>query len=625
MDNMRSTSLAIFAILTMIFVLQGCVSTSTIREELGDLKNLNVPASWRNSSVVLLEYTTDLQFIVDSEGNRVKEVETKWYRVNNLNDTDAQYISVPEQTFFETPVKIAAEAYYPDGSSWTLVQSKIRQHEMKFSDNVIHQFFVPKYQQDTLIKVEVQREYTRPEFVGRYNLGDVFPVVKRTITLSYPDNVTLVNGVENIEDAECETSIIVEDGFRTHSITAKNVVNFQEKDRTQYPEEYYALFHVSFPPKGKESYTWKELGNHYLNLSNEPFTTTKEIDQLASTIPDNTPTGEKITQAFSTVINKIRYHFNSRGGYAFYPREASEVLKNGFGDCKELTTILKSMFDGTNIASYPVLISTWGNEQLVLNYPSLTGFNHMVLAVETGDGDLRILDGTHSWANSRSSYYASVGRKAFILEPDNSRIDVIGRAEDYENRVVTSSTIEKGEDGRWVIRGEIHLLGYPALRFYESLQSSSRKDEIHMAGKMLKSGFDIFAEDIGVKKATADEAVIVYLAGFDENNVSLGKGGFKLNTPGLFQLDVEYQVTDKLGKVYLPEFQQEDTWIIPFVPSKTELPQINTSLAISVWEVTGNSVQRKYFQNESKMSISSDTVLNWDSYLGELKNSVVWR
>lgn len=621
-DNTRWASIII---LVMICVLQGCVSTSDISEELNARKHLSLPNTWENSSVVLLEFTTDLQFIVDPDGNRVKEIETKWYRVNNLNDTDAQYISVPEQTFFEDPVKIAAEAYYPDGTNWILAQSKIRQHELKFSDSIIHQFYIPKYQKDTLIRVEVQREYTRPEFVGRYNLRNRFSVVERAITLSYPEEVELIHGVENGEGADFNESFSTEDGLKKQTITANNLVKFREKERTQYPEEYYAIFHVSFPPKGNRSYTWNELGNHYLELSTEAFNSTKEIDQLADIISESSPLDENISNAFLTVINKIRYHFNSRGGYAFYPREASEVLENGFGDCKELSTILKSMLGVKNIASYPVLLATWGHDQLMLKYPSLTGFNHMVLAVETDGGDLRFLDGTHSWANARSSYYSSVGRKGFILEQDNSRVKVIERAQDYENRVVTKSTVEKSDGGRWFLRGEISLLGYPALRFYESVQSSSRKDEIRMAGKMLKSGFDIFAEDIEVTKANADEVIIVYTAGFDENHVSLGRGGFKLSTPGLFQLDVNHQVTDKLGKVYLPEFEQQDSWTMPFVPTSTELSELNTQLAQSTWKVAGKTIQRNYLQRESKTSVDEDTVRVWDTHLGELQNSVVWR
>lgn len=623
---MQNVKCSILPVLLMVLLfLQGCVSKSQRGDEPGERRYLTIPQSWQSASVVLAEWNTDLEFIVDAKKNLVKETDTKWYKVNNLNEVDTQYINILEHRHIEYPVKIAATAYYPDGTHWTLPEGKIMETEIDFSDSMVHTFYVPKYQPDILLKVEVQRVYDRPEFTGYYPLQHEHPLLKRTITLSSPQDSKLRNGIENRSDFSIDESFTIENGKRIKQITATEMIDFREPERTQYPEEYYAGFYVSYPPAGKESYSWQELGDHYLELLTQAFKRTSTIDQLAGSIPDNSPIQEQIGAGFLTIVEKIRYHLDSSGGYGFYPREASVVLTNGYGDCKELSTIMKSVLSAKNIESYPVLLATWGAYQPMEEYPSLAGFNHMVLAAKTDTGNLRYLDGTHSWATAKNSFYDSVGRKGFILEHGNSRVERIEVDESFDNRVITNSIIEHDQHRHWIIKGDIKLLGYPALRFYEKYQESGRKDKSRLAGTYLQEGFDIYAEDVEVTELSGDTVSIKYIASFEENYLSLGEGGLKLSTPGLFKIDVNHQLTDKLGPVYLHQFTQEDHWSIPFPADNSELPTFLNSIAKSSWEVNGRHVKRQYVQNEVSMGAVESSIRKWTKHLGGLKNSVVWR
>src|SRR5438270_9715270 len=73
------------------------------------------------------------------------------------------------------------------------------------------------------------------------------------------------------------------------------------------------------------------------------------------------------------------------------PHAASEVLQNGFGDCKDKHTLLQALLRAEGIQSYPILISSY--RELDADVPSPAQFNHEITAVESGN-DLTWLDTT---------------------------------------------------------------------------------------------------------------------------------------------------------------------------------------------------------------------------------------
>lgn len=623
--HLKESLLALAFLLLLTPLFQGCVSTHQTSDRLGEMRKIKIPFNWGNTSVIVLDYSTELIFEIGQDGNKVMEKETKWMKVTGLDKDGIQYITVPEHKVIEKPVTIKAVAYYPDGSKWTLPQSKITQYEKDFSDSVDKTFLLPKYQKGMLVRLEVEREYHRPEYTGRYLLRDRYPIINRTITLTYPEQVDLHYGVENDEETTIEESFIVENGYKKEKVTASNLVNFRELERTPFPEEFYEGFYISFPPKGTKSYTWQEIGEHYLELSKDAFTISPEVKELAGTIPTPLEINRKIAVGFDTVVKKVRYHGDWSEGHAFLPREASIVLKNGYGDCKELCTILKTLLTVNEIYSFPVLLSTWGHLQPLEKYPTLGGFNHMILAARTEDGSIRYIDGTHSWADADSSYYDSVGRKGLLIEPGKSRFSQITASQGLSNEISTDTRISQGKDYHWMIEGDIKLTGYPALRFYETFQEAARKDLVRDARKLLEDSFNIFPESIEIKEIKSDYVHIAYIADFDENYVTLGKGGFKLNIPALYKQDVDRKLTDKLGPVYLRQFKQNDKWSLPFSKAKSELPSYSSSVAESSWYVGDNTVERRYSQQETLRNVKDSSFGEWNNHLGALENALIWR
>jgi transglutaminase-like putative cysteine protease len=137
-------------------------------------------------------------------------------------------------------------------------------------------------------------------------------------------------------------SVLVEEGKKKIEITVENLGDTWARWKTEFPEQRYAAFYASFPPKGKRSYTWQELGDHYLQLSKAAFESSPEINALAGAVKGSTE-AEIISDSFDAIVGKIRYHADEQGRFVFFPRKAATILKNGYGDCKEISTLLKTL------------------------------------------------------------------------------------------------------------------------------------------------------------------------------------------------------------------------------------------------------------------------------------------
>ena len=76
----------------------------------------------------------------------------------------------------------------------------------------------------------------------------------------------------------------------------------------------------------------------------------------------------------------------------FRPHAASWTQEHGYGDCKDLTTLLVSYMKCHGIEAYPALIATRGHRKIDSTFPT-TGFNH-VITMTIVEGDTIWLDPT---------------------------------------------------------------------------------------------------------------------------------------------------------------------------------------------------------------------------------------
>ncbi len=121
------------------------------------------------------------------------------------------------------------------------------------------------------------------------------------------------------------------------------------------------------------------------------------------------------------MARNIRYVSLSFGVGRLQPHTASEVLQNGFGDCKDKHTLLQALLRTQGIFSYPVLINS--SAKLDPDVPSPAQFDHEITAVRLGkdkDQDLTWLDTTTEVAPYGLILYQLRNKQALIASDDSN-------------------------------------------------------------------------------------------------------------------------------------------------------------------------------------------------------------
>lgn len=125
------------------------------------------------------------------------------------------------------------------------------------------------------------------------------------------------------------------------------------------------------------------------------------------------------------LASRTRYLGLELGESALRPRPASEVWASGFGDCKELSNLLRAMLASRGVAAYLLLLNSRHAGRLELATPSPLQFDHVVLAVDDGRGGLTVCDPTAPDLPPGELLPTVGGRRALVVgSPDRTFLDL---------------------------------------------------------------------------------------------------------------------------------------------------------------------------------------------------------
>lgn len=209
--------------------------------------------------------------------------------------------------------------------------------------------------------------------------------------------------------------------------------------------------------------TWEEVGDWFgLQVAAEARPTTSVRARTDSLTEGLTSDREKARAIYREVASEIRYVALLLGRGRYRPHAPDEVLRNGYGDCKDKHTLLAAMLRAVGIEARPVLIHSQRDE--LLDVPSPSQFDHMITMVPL-EGDTLWLDATSGVApfdflpaglRDKRALVATSGRTSVVRTPDRGSVD------SFESIEFRGKLTETGRaTGQLVIRGQ----GDPGMTF----------------------------------------------------------------------------------------------------------------------------------------------------------------
>ena len=149
---------------------------------------------------------------------------------------------------------------------------------------------------------------------------------------------------------------------------------------------------------GERGTAWEKIAREYLESISDRLAVGPDVEKAAREVaPD--AAGDEIVHALAGDIHaKYVYQGLEFGRHARVMRPVSETLANRFGDCKDLSLLLRQMLVSRGIIAHLAVVNSGGGVRAEL--PSLDQFDHMVVYLPDFHGGW-MLDPTASHSSSR--------------------------------------------------------------------------------------------------------------------------------------------------------------------------------------------------------------------------------
>lgn len=168
--------------------------------------------------------------------------------------------------------------------------------------------------------------------------------------------------------------------------------------------------------------TWAAVGNWYGSLTKDSYKLGPAVRSKIAEVVAGAKTREDSLRALHRwVAQDIRYVSVSLGTGGYQPRLPDEVLKTGFGDCKDKATIFVAALRSWGIGAHPVVLNTGPVER---SLPTVLQFNHVIAAIDEPSGGYRYVDLTASHTPWGELPYGPQGEFALVVREDG-RVDEV--------------------------------------------------------------------------------------------------------------------------------------------------------------------------------------------------------
>jgi hypothetical protein len=567
------------------------------------LPQMTVPDKWADAPVVLCEDSVLCDLKVNKDENKLDITEISWYKVQRSNTGDLRELKFLDNEFIEKKPWLQVLTFDDNGTrekvgSDCFLRERTSEDPRAQFNLYVHKtgIFVTKvsissYDRVRFIRTEQRRSKVKAVFFGHVFIRGPFPIVHKTVRIKVPQGMENAVGVSKGGAANMDTITRREGSSSVISISCTDLSPLPNKN-IHYPERWVPIVNLKFPPKAAALYSWKQIGDYYLGMIAGQRRTSADLDSEANAI--KTRKAPAIEAAFGFVQQHTHYYGSWEGMHGFVPRPPSEVLRNGYGDCKELSLLLCTLLRGIGCECFPALVSA-RREFMQVNpeFPSLGVFNHMIVAVPK-EGRMWYLDPTCSPATAATSYYNVIGRKTLVLVPGASIIDSVSFAKEYRNDVATLSAITRGQNGGWFLEGTIRQYGHAAFDFEQQRVHRLSLPEEAIVSSYVRTMFGLPAISVRMAYHGLDSVQFSFACPFDEFAVRMPHTGFVLQLPGLHRGYAPEAEDVAEGPWENCRYRQQDRWVVFPGMAKTSFFSCVNQCASGRWRCLGDTVERYY-------------------------------
>ncbi|QDV41861.1 Tetratricopeptide repeat protein [Stieleria neptunia] len=393
---------------------------------------------------------------------------------------------------------IRARVITKDGHVYSLDPQTIEEFRMPSNDSRI---FTDRYlvraplagiSPGAIVETQIVSEEKRPVATSgglvRFSFATGVPIRHSVASISIPEDLTLnykVLGLD-IEPTETRKNGRRELVFPTGPQPAiSSIEAYLPADQSPIPTLFAGT-----------AVSWSDCANEYSELVDQQISAA--ANGAAAWSLDLTEirkmSREKAIRALSQqVLNAVRYTGLEFGSSSFVPQPPSTILQRGYGDCKDMSTLLVSGLREIGIESYVALLSSGTGLDSIPEVPALRVFNHAIVYIP-GEPDYWI-DLTSPETPIGKIPASDQGRLAMIASGETTGLVRIPLAPSSENHSIFERRVKLSDDGTNRITEQNR---------YRGVYASSMRSVVQ---QMDESQLDRVYRNAGVRRYATDDLV----------------------------------------------------------------------------------------------------------------------
>lgn len=510
-------------VLSGLLFLTACSSGAglSLDELLEEAKLDVIPAAkeYEEYGGVVLYENTHTEFALDGDWEIYRK---QYYEIAFVYYNDKAANMLTESIYLDKSIKLidfAGKTIKPDGTELILTKEdlhkdKVLDDYIDFSDEESVKFTFPGVEPGSVL----QYKYEIAIF-DNFNLNDIwylqtsYPKLLSRYSVQIP-NIFLesdINWNYYAMNFELERPGVIKDLMNSNSRKDRNnTYSWELRNVEALPDEpdsepYKDV--AKYVILGVQRDNWNELTKNYWSLIYDRFDyRSHEIKQLAESIVANAKTErDSIEAIYQYTQRKYRYVAISIGESGYIPHYSDEIIKNKYGDCKDMTVLNVVLLKSLGIDAKPALVKTRSSGRFHQGIIRMN-FNHMITKVETKDGKIYWLDSIGSSCPLDEIYSSIEGATPLVINEDGtSSIDLIPASTNRDNRFSRSTSLEVDENGNVKGHSVLTFTGEENVLFRSAFKDATEKDIKKFTEKYANS----VVGDIDITNITYDSVSII--------------------------------------------------------------------------------------------------------------------
>ncbi len=350
---------------------------------------------------------------------------------------DYSQISVTFNSFYEDIQLEFAHVRTPDGKLDS-IKADATQIQSPTDENFYHDrkellFSLPNVRKGSVI--EFQYRYTDTKKMVPNQWFDSFSfhwwedraagqgsradaILTSELSITAPTNINLFSS--DVTPYQITQKRSEKDQQQTLTWTGKNIAKIELQSDMPREHDYAPYLRVATTDK------WNDVARWADGLVEPHLLSDAAIAQIVVDIKKTALTPDaKVKAVYQTIQDRIRYVFAHVGRGGYEPHDTTDILKNGYGDCKDQTVLAVKLLRDLGIKADPALIVTRGRGIPDMTIPGIS-FDHMIVHIPAQNGLQEIWMDTTGETSLYPGFSVGIeGQPALIVNAQSKQISVL--------------------------------------------------------------------------------------------------------------------------------------------------------------------------------------------------------